>query len=343
MGFEHTHPHRVAPPPCEAERECERFPLAGEDASRAAAEHRPRERRRLLWAMGLTGTMMVVEAVFGFLTNSLALLSDAGHMFTHFFALAVSYFAIVIASMPTTRERSFGLYRVEVLAAALNGVTLLLVTLYIFYEAAHRFIVPKPIASMQMLVVAMLVVAVLGLAVNLSTALILWRAGEKHDLNVRSAFLHMLGDTASSVGIVATAAVIHVTSWLWLDPAVSVLIAALIVIWAWQLMRDSVHVLLESTPRHLTVGEVVEALRRDPDVRALCSRISGAEHLDIHDIHIWEITSRMYAMTAHIALPDHELRESAPLLARIRALVRERFAISHTVLEIEPASSDTPR
>jgi cobalt-zinc-cadmium efflux system protein len=272
------------------------------------------------------------------LTNSLALLSDAGHMFTHFFALAVSYFAIVIASMPTTRERSFGLYRVEVLAAALNGVTLLLVTLYIFYEAAHRFIVPKPIASMQMLVVA-----VLGLAVNLATALILWRAGEKHDLNVRSAFLHMLGDTASSVGIVATAAVIHVTSWLWLDPAVSVLIAALIVIWSWQLLRDSVHVLLESTPRHLTVGEVAESLRRDPDVQALCRRISGAENLDIHDIHIWEITSRMYAMTAHIALPDHKLRESAPLLARIRALLRERFAISHTVLEIEPLSTDTSR
>jgi cobalt-zinc-cadmium efflux system protein len=338
MGLEHTHPHRVAPPPCEAERECERFPLAGEDASRAAVEHRPRERRRLLWAMGLTGVMMIVEAVFGFLTNSLALLSDAGHMFTHFFALAVSYFAIVIASMPTTRERSFGLYRVEVLAAALNGATLILVTLYIFYEAVHRFLAPKPIASMQMLAVA-----VLGLVVNLATALLLWRAGDKHDLNVRSAFLHMLGDTASSVGIVATAVVIHVTSWLWLDPAVSVLIAALIMIWAWQLMRDSVHVLLESTPRHLTVGEVAESLRRDPDVQALCRRISGAAHLDIHDIHIWEITSRMYAMTAHIVLPDHELKESAPLLARIRALLRERFAISHTVLEIEPSSSDTSR
>ncbi len=138
-------------------------------------------------------------------------------------------------------------------------------------------------------------------------------------------------------------AVIHVTSWLWLDPAVSVLIAALIVVWAWQLMRDSVHVLLESTPRHLTVDEVAESLRRDPDVQALCRRISGAAHLDIHDIHIWEITSRMYAMTAHIVLPDHKLKKSAPLLARIRALLRERFAISHTVFEIEPASSDTSR
>jgi cobalt-zinc-cadmium efflux system protein len=321
--------------PCAADGDCLNAPEHMEGHAPAGAAHRPRERRRLLWAMGLTGVMMVVEAVFGILTGSLALLSDAGHMLTHFLALTVSFFAIVLASRPTSRERSFGLYRAEVLAAVLNGFTMILVTGYIFYEAFLRFRNPVPIATGQMLFVA-----ILGLLVNLATALILWRAGERNDLNLRSAFLHMLSDTMSSAGIVAAGAVIHFAggAYIWLDPAVSVAIAFLILLWSWRLLRDSAHVLLESAPRHLTVDEVHDAFCADAEVQRLCGEIAGGAGPDIHDIHVWEITSGMYAMTAHIGLPNHETRKSAPLLARLRAVARERFGIAHAVFEIEEGS-----
>ncbi|MBI4832509.1 MAG: cation transporter, partial [Candidatus Lindowbacteria bacterium] len=223
--------------------------------------HRAVERKRLVLTMALTGSTMAVEVIGGIFTGSLALLSDAGHMLTHFFALLVSFIAIKLATLPTRPTRSFGLYRIEVLAALLNGLTLLLITGFIFYEAVGRLVQPSPIKELPMFVVA-----AVGLAVNLASAFILLDVG-RTDLNVRSAFLHMVGDTASSVGIVAGAIVIYFTGWYIVDPLLSLLIAAVILLWSWNLLRDSVSILLETAPKHISINEVIGEIRREaPEV-----------------------------------------------------------------------------
>ena len=285
--------------------------------------HRRPERRRLLASMALTGTMMAVELVGGIYTNSLALVSDAGHMFTHFFALGVSFFAIVIASRPGPRERTFGFYRIEILAAFVNGLVLVGVTVYIMYESVVRFLEPRPIAEMEMLVIA-----IAGLVVNLISALLLAGVG-KGDLNVRSAFLHMLGDTLSSVAVVAGAVLIHFTGWLRVDPVLSGLIAVMIGIWSYRLLRDSVNVLLESTPKHIRLSELDEALREEfPEIRGL------------HDVHVWEITSGMYSMTAHVTVaPDTTVGELEQFRGRIERFMLDAFRIGHTAFQFESAGA----
>ena len=264
---------------------------------------------------------MLVEFIGGIFANSLALVSDAGHMFTHFFALGVSLFAIVVASRPAPLERSFGLYRIEILAAFVNGLALIGVAVYIMYESVVRFLEPQPIAEMQMLVIA-----VAGLVVNLVSALLLAGVG-RHDLNVRSAFLHMLGDTLSSVAVVAGAVVIHFTGWLRVDPALGGLIAVMIGIWSCRLLRDSASVLLESTPKHIRVSELDEALRGEtPEIKGL------------HDIHVWEITSGMYAMTAHATVePETTVERLEEIRAHMESFVREAFRIGHTAFQFESA------
>ncbi len=275
--------------------------------------HRAVERRRLLLTMSLTGVTMIVEVIGGVMTGSLALLSDAGHMLTHFFALLVSFIAIKLAALPTHPSRSFGLYRVEVLAALLNGLTLLFITAGIFYEAVGRLMEPSPVKELPMFIVA-----AIGLAVNLSSAAILLDVG-KSDLNVRSAFLHMVGDTASSVGIVIGAIVIYFTGWYIIDPLLSMLIAVVILIWSWNLLRDSVSILLETAPRHIDIGEVIDAI---------CER--APEVSDVHDVHIWEITSQMYSMTAHLVFrEDVPVSECACVFQRLNGPLLEMFRISH--------------
>ncbi len=275
--------------------------------------HRAVERKRLLLTMALTGATMVVEVVGGLLTGSLALLSDAGHMLTHFFALMVSFIAIKLAALPTRPSRSFGLYRVEVLAALLNGVTLLFIVGYIFYEAFARLMHPAPIKELPMLAVA-----VVGLAVNLASAVILLDVG-KTDLNVRSAFLHMVGDTASSVGVVVGSIVIYYTGWYVIDPLLSMLIAAVILIWSWNLLKDSINILLETAPKHIDIDEVIGAIREE-----------APEILDVHDVHIWEITSQMYSMTAHLVFrEDCSVSECAKVFHRLNEPLLKRFQISH--------------
>lgn len=275
--------------------------------------HRVVERRRLILAMAVTGSAMVVEVVGGLLTGSLALLSDAGHMLTHFFALLVSFIAIKLAALPTRPNRSFGLYRVEVLAALFNGLTLLFIIAFIFYEAVNRLLNPAPIK-----VLPMLMVAVVGLVVNLVSAIILLDVG-KTDLNVRSAFLHMLGDTASSGGIVIGSVIIYFTGWYAIDPMLSMLIALVILVWSWNLLRDSVNILLETAPRHIDIDDVI---------KSIC--VSAPEVTDVHDVHIWEITSQMYSMTAHIVFRDDcHVSECAAVFERLRQPLLEQFQISH--------------
>lgn len=261
---------------------------------------------------------MVAEFIGGFLTGSLALLSDAGHMLSHLFALSVSYGAIWFASRPETDHKTFGFYRIEILSALLNGVSLLVITGFIVYVAILRFYHPVPILEKQMLIVA-----VAGLVVNLATTLILHKPA-MHDMNIRGAFLHMLGDTVSSVGVVVAALAIRFTGKLWIDPMVSLLIALLILVWAVKLILDAVHVLMESTPKHIKLEEVARVLK---------ASVPGIQ--DIHDLHVWEITSKMYSLTAHITVSDCSLSSTSVFIEKCNTVLNEKFDIQHTTIQIE--------
>jgi len=286
-----------------------------------SAPRRLRERRRLWWALAITAVAMVGEAVAGWLVGSLALLSDAGHMLTHAFALGVSLAAVVLAGRAATAERTFGLQRVEILAALLNGVTLLAATVWIAWEAVARFRAPEPILGTPMLVVA-----VLGLAVNLVTAWLLHDVG-KRDLNVRSAFLHLLGDTVSSVAVVIGALVIGRTGWLWIDPALSLGIALLILVWSAGLIRKAVRVLLEIAPS----GMSIDNLRRS--VRECFPAVEGLD-----DVHVWTVTSGMVAMTARVRTTLESLDECGRLAAQLEEHLRVEFGIGHVTLQFVRAA-----
>lgn len=287
---------------------------------------RPTERKRLILAMALTVAMMLVEFVAGILANSLALIGDAGHMLTHFVALAISFTAILIATSPASKRRTFGLYRTEILAALLNGVSVIVISLYIFYKAYLRVLRPERVASLEMLVVA-----VAGLIVNLIAAAILHKAS-REDINVKSAFIHLLGDTISSVGVIAAAVVIMFTGWYFLDPVVAVIIGIIIIWWGYQLIRDSVDILLESVPKGIDIqGLKVCACSHDKRIK------------DIHDVHVWQITSGMYAMTAHIVVDDMKLSESMAILTCIRECMDRHFHIAHVNIQFEPEGAHSTK
>lgn len=281
-------------------------------------DYRGVEKRKLRLTMAITGSVMVLEVIGGILTRSLALLSDAGHMFTHFFALGVSFIAIRIACKEPCHHRTFGFYRAEILAALFNGILLFVVTAYIFYEGIKRLLHPEPVLGLQMLAVA-----VIGLAVNVLSVLIL-RGGAKDDLNIRGAFLHVMADTVSSVVIIIGAIIIYFTGWNIIDPLLAIGISAVIAVWAWGLLRDSVNILLEVAPRGVTADDVSAELRRTiPEIR------------EIHDMHIWVITSNMYSLTAHIALDPAASTRRREIIEKINELVDEKYDINHTTIQID--------
>jgi len=278
---------------------------------------------RIRWALIITGAVMLIEVVGGLLTNSLALLSDAGHMFTHIFALGMSYFAIRIAARPATSEKTFGYFRAEVLAAFVNGLFLFGVTGYIFYEAADRIV-----HGSEILPGYMLVVALVGLVANGASVLLLFRVSGD-DRNLKSAFVHVVYDTASSVGVVGAALAIEFTGMYWLDAAVSVLIGVLILVWAARIVWDAVHVLLESTPHDVDLEQLRRVVTALPDV------------LSVHDVHVWEITTRMYVLTAHVVVGDMPMSQTAGLVRAVNRLLREHHKIGHTTLQLEYGVSGT--
>jgi len=299
-GHDHGHPH---PHPHES----------------AHHQHKVKERKILAIAVAITGITMVVEFIGGWLSNSLALVSDAGHMLTHMLALILSYAAIWIASRDSGPEYSFGLYRSETLSALFNSFILIVISALILYEAYRKFLEPGPIRVLEMLVIA-----IIGLVVNLITAVVLMRANPESDLNIKSAFLHMVSDTLSSVGVVIGAVVIYYTGWVWMDPALSVLITAMILIWVYRLTRSSIRVLLERVPEGLDAANVEKVIREKvPEVQG------------VHDIHIWEITTNMYNMTAHVVLENQSLHEALPVLKKVRKVVKEDFNIGHAALQLE--------
>src|SRR5580765_5703575 len=233
-------------------------------------------------ALALTFLFMIAEAVGGWLTNSLALLADAGHMLTDVAALTLTLTAIWFASRPATSKKTFGYYRLEILAAFVNGIVLVLLSLWIIYEAVGRWQAPPEVRG-----TALTVIAVGGLVVNIIAAYLL-HADHKHDLNIRGAFLHVVGDMLGSVAAITAGLLIVWFGWLWADPLCSILISVIIIGGAWKLISDSVNVLLEGTPTHINLGAVEAAILETEGVGG------------VHDLHVWTISSGMEALSAHI-------------------------------------------
>lgn len=276
------------------------------------------EQRRLVISIVITGLTMLLEIAGGVWSNSLALLSDAGHMFSHLFALGVSYFAILLACRAPTEAQSFGFYRAEILAALVNGFSLLIIVAWIVYEAWERLKNPATVSSSHMFLVAMI-----GLIVNVVTALLLKDASHR-DINIRGAFIHVLGDLGSSVGVVIAAAVIYFTGFTPLDPMISVLIAVVILYWSAKLLRDAARILLQSTPKHLSHEKIAETVVKEiPEIKS------------VHHIHVWELTSRMYIMTAHIEVEDMRLSDVSAIRVRAQEVLARNFCITHADLQFE--------
>ncbi|MGH9943098.1 MAG: cation diffusion facilitator family transporter [Pyrinomonadaceae bacterium] len=274
-----------------------------------------RGRRRLLTVLGLTGAYMVAEAVGGWWTGSLALLADAGHMLTDVAALALALAAIWFGSRPATPRKTFGYYRLEILAALTNGVTLVLIALLIFYEAYERWSEPRVIQSG-----VMIAVSAGGLAVNLACAWLL-HGGHEEDLNVRGAWLHVMGDALGSVGAIVAGLLMWGFGWYEADPLVSVLIALLIVFSAWHLIRESANVLLEGTPAHINLASVEESI-------LLTTGVEG-----VHDLHVWTITSGREALSAHV-VHAHDVSQPE-LLKSLRVKLHDRFGVDHLTIQME--------
>ncbi|MFX1293385.1 MAG: cation diffusion facilitator family transporter [Promethearchaeota archaeon] len=279
-------------------------------------EYKTSDKQKLIYSMIITGSIMVVEVIGGILANSLALLSDAGHMFTHFFALLISYIAIIIASKEPCHHRTFGLYRAEILAALFNSIFLFGVTGYILYKGIQRLIQPEPILGFEMLLIS-----IVGLIVNIITVLIL-HGSAREDINVKGAYLHMIGDTASSIVIIIGALILIFTNWYFLDPILAIGISIVIFVWAARLFRDSINILLETTPKGLNIDIVSTELK---------SEIS--EIKEIYDMHIWVITSNMYSFTAQIAINKADYEKSQEILNKIKMILNEKYRIVHSTIE----------
>jgi cobalt-zinc-cadmium efflux system protein len=270
--------------------------------------------RALRWALLLTAVLLVAEVVGGIASNSLALLADAGHMLTDVGALGLSLFVAWFSRQPASPRKTYGYLRWEILAAFLNGATLLLISAAICWEAVGRLRAPEAVASGTMLVVA-----VLGLAVNVASAWLLHGSAQS-SLNVRGAYLHVLGDLLGSVGTVAAALLVRWTGWLAADPLVSVLTTVLIVRGAWRLVRESVDVLLEGVPPHISLA-------------AVRSRLEGVRGVEsVHDLHVWSVTSGLVAMSAHAVVPDVERQQ--PALEAMHAAMTE-LGIRHVTVQLE--------
>lgn len=272
------------------------------------------QQTRLRWVLALTGTFMVVEAVGGWLAGSLALLADAGHMLTDVGALGLSLLTAWIAQRPADDSKTYGYLRWEILAALVNGAALFGIAAWVVVEAVQRIQDPQPVRTGLFLAIASA-----GLLVNLASLAAL-HSHREASLNVRGAYLHVLGDALGSVGAVAAALIIALTGWTLADPIVSVLLSVLILVGAWRLLRDSTDILLESVPRHVSLAEVQRRMLAVPGVEA------------VHDLHVWAVTSGMVAMSGHAVVPDLEAHPG--VLEGIKAELGE-LGIGHVTIQLE--------
>jgi len=283
--------------------------------------------KRFVISIVLTVVILVAEVIGGFWTGSLALLSDAAHVFMDIFALALSYLALRLSALPADDRHTFGYHRLEVLAALINGVSLLAIALGIFWESYQRWQAPVHVHSVELLVIA-----VVGLAVNLVVAFILGghshsgehaHEHEKEDINLHSAYLHVIGDAISSVGVILAAVVITITGAEWMDPLVSVVIGGLILFSSYRVMHSSLHILIEGVPVGMSIQGVAEVIGRVPGVQ------------EVHDLHVWSICSGNIALSAHLVLSDRGRQETRALMAQVRQRLKSEFAIEHTTIQVD--------
>lgn len=272
-------------------------------------------RRRLTVVLVLTLAYMLAEAIGGFLTNSLALLSDAGHMLADVASLVLALLAVWFTARPVTVKKTYGYYRMEILAALANGAALVVISLLISYEAFHRIKSPEHVEGLEVTLIA-----VGGLVINAISAFVL-RTASRHNLNMRGAFLHVMGDALGSVGAIVAGVLIWQWGWTLADPVISIAMCMLIIYTSWQLIRESVDILLESTPSHISIRAVVEAMHSVPGVS------------DVHDLHVWTISSGMEALSAHVTIAEDVSHTAA--LDALRERLRESFNIGHVTIQIE--------
>jgi len=281
-------------------------------------EYRSVEKKRLILSLTITLIVMIVEIIGGVIASSIALISDAGHMFTHAFAIGISLLAIYIAKRPPCHHKTFGLYRSEILAAFINGIFLLTIIGFIVYEAFMRFLNPTEVAGFYMFFVALV-----GLAVNLSSIIILSK-GKTKTLNVRSVFFHMIADAASSIGIVIIAVIINYTNWYLLDPLVSIGISIIILYWAIGILKESTRILLEVAPKGLDVNMIANSLKEN-----------FSEIDELFNMHLWTITPDMLVFSAYLALKT-ETNESQKndLIIEINNFLYEKYNIIESTIQV---------
>ena len=278
------------------------------------------ETRRLRWALAISCIYFFAELIAGFLTNSLALLSDAGHMLSDIGAISLSLFAFRMAQRPATHESTYGFHRVEILAALFNGLTLWLIVGVIFAAAYSRFFDPPVVESF-----GMMVVATIGLLVNVAAAAIL-HSGHRHNLNLRGAFLHVVSDAIGSVGAILAGLVMLTTGWYLADPLIGIFIGGLILFSSWSLVKESVSVLMQAVPKGIRLEEV----------RQTIEAVEGVSK--VHDLHIWAVTSDIFTLSAHAVVENGgDLHE---VLNGIEDTLKERYNIEHTTIQIETESRE---
>jgi cobalt-zinc-cadmium efflux system protein len=277
---------------------------------------------RLAVSLILTAIFVVIELVAGVISNSLALLTDAAHNFTDILALGLSWHAIRLATRPANSRKTYGYHRAGILVAMVNSTTLGIIAIGIFYEAYQRFLSPSEVKSGMLIMVG-----TIAFAINLATALLV-KKGSEHDLNMRSAFLHLMGDVFSTLGAVAAGIVIYFTRWNWLDPLVSVFIGILILWNAWGILRETIDILLEATPRDVNISNMVKDILR----------VEGV--LGIHDLHVWSIAQNLRSMSAHILTDDISVSAGSKIQNQVNELLAHRYNVAHATLQLECVNCD---
>jgi len=271
---------------------------------------------RLRVALGLTLAVLVLELAGGLLSHSLALLSDAGHVLTDVFALGLAWFAFEQSKRPADRRRSYGYQRAGIVAALVNSAVLIVVVLAIGVEAVRRLLAPEPVQG------GLVIATALG-AIAINVFVILALRGDRRNLNLRAALLHVTGDVAASAGVIVAGVVILLTGWLYVDPLLSLAIAALIAYGAWGIARETLNMLMEGTPPEIDLGAVTAEIQRQPAVKS------------VHDLHVWALSSESVALSAHVVTDDQSLADAEHLMRDIEQKLCERFAIGHSTIQVE--------
>ncbi len=273
--------------------------------------------KRLALSLGLTAAFVVIEIIAGIFGNSLALLTDAAHNFTDVIALGLSWYAVKLATQPAHEGKTFGYHRVGILVALVNSTTLVLIALGIFYEAYHRFISPSDVNAP-----ILIGVGIIAFLINAGTAWLV-KSGSDHDLNLRSTFLHLIGDVMSTLGAVIAGIIIYFTNWNWLDPLVSIMIGIFILWNAWGILRQSIYILLESTPESIDMKIMVNDLLKVDGVRG------------VHDLHVWSINEELRALSAHIVTDDVHVSAGAAIQRDLNEILAHKYNIRHATLQLE--------